>query len=98
IQLHRFAADVFLVGRLRGIEEWSVIDDGIEVVRNSTGLFKSLRVSKFDFRACLGLQSANELIDKAFFFDFSELYCKLRHASVIIGDRNYLPKVCPFIS
>ena len=55
IQLHRFAADVFLVGRLRGIEEWSVIDDGIEAVRNSIGLFKDLRISKFDFRACLGL-------------------------------------------
>ena len=63
---------------LRGDEGWSMIDDGVEAVRNSTGFFKGLRVSKFDFRACLGLQSANELIDKAFFVDFSELDCKLR--------------------
>ena len=69
---------VFLMKGLRGGEGWSMIDDGVEVVRNSIGLFKSLRISKFDFCACLGLQSANEFIDKAFFLNFSELHYKLR--------------------
>jgi hypothetical protein len=77
IQLHRFTTGVFLVGRLQGDEGWSMIDDGIEAVCNSTGFFKGLMVSKFDFRACLGFQSVNELIDKSLFFDFSELYCEL---------------------
>jgi hypothetical protein len=40
-----------------------MIDGGIEMIRNSASLFKGLRVSKFDFRACLGLQFANERID-----------------------------------
>ena len=54
IQLHRFAAGVFLMKGLRGGEGWSMIDDGVETVRNSTSFFKGLRISEFDFGSCLG--------------------------------------------
>ena len=54
-----------------------MIDNGVEMVRNSASLFQGLGVSEFDFCACLGFQSVNEFIDESFFFGFSELHCEL---------------------
>ena len=54
IQLHRFAAGVFLVNGLRGAEEWSMIDDGVETVRNSASSLEGLRVPEFDLSSRLG--------------------------------------------
>ena len=68
---------VFLIKGLRGGEGRLMIDNGVEMVRNSASLFQGLGVSEFDFCACLGFQSVNEFIDESFFFDFSELHCEL---------------------
>ena len=54
VQLHGFAADVFLMKGLRGGEGWSMIDDGVETVRNSTGFSKGPRVPEFDLSSRLG--------------------------------------------
>ena len=76
--MHGFTAGVFLMKGRRWDEGRSMVDNGVEAVRNSTSFFKGLRVSEFDFSSCLGFQSTNEFVDKSFLFDFSELHCKLR--------------------
>jgi hypothetical protein len=75
--LHGFATGVILMRRLQGNEGGALINDSVKTICNSAGLFKGLRVSKFDFRACLGFQSTDELVDESFFIDFSKLHCEL---------------------
>jgi hypothetical protein len=54
IQLHRFTAGVFVMKDLRGGEGWSMVDNGIETVRNSASFSEGLRVPEFDLSSCLG--------------------------------------------